>query len=119
MAKDYTKTAATAKKLLDKFGAACVFSRTTGAALDPATGTVSGGTVSTITGSGVRVDYAQSEIDGTVIQRSDFKVLFEGLAGVPLTGDKLLFGGLSYRVMTSRPLSPAGVDVIYTVQVRV
>lgn len=115
---DYIAMQGTAAALIDSFGTAATFTRTTGSTFNPATGSYTGGTVVTIAGNAVRMDYAKGEIDGELVQRGDFKLLFGGAAGEPAIGDTVAFGGNNYRVMDVSPLSPAGVSVMYDVQCR-
>lgn len=68
---------------------------------------------------GVKLDYKQNEIDGTVILQGDQRVYISPEAeSTPQTGDILIVSGSRYRVMESRPLSPAGKVVLHDVQVR-
>lgn len=114
----YSDMAATASELLAEFGMAVTLSRMTQGAYNPATGTNTN-TPTTHAGTGVKLDYEQSEIDGTHIRVGDQRVyLAPDLAVTPQTGDTLTIGAEVWKVIASRPLSPAGVVVLHDVQVR-
>ena len=115
---NYPKSAATAKRLLSKFGQPMTFSlpdRTEGGA-PGVPGTVKPGR--SITGRGVILSFDNSEIDGTVIQTGDARVLLEATAEPPETGMKATINSETWRVEAFEPLAPAGVVVMYTVHVR-
>lgn len=119
MTYDYAKTAATALRLLTRFGATVTVSRETAGAYDPVTGTNAAGTTQTWTPSGLRLDYSQREIDGTLIKAGDQRVYMSAVAGLdPQTGDTVTLGADVWRVVTSRTLAPAGTAVLLDVQVR-
>lgn len=64
-------------------------------------------------------EYAKSEIDGTLIQSGDRKVLMTAIAGVePKASDVLTISGAAYTVINAMPLDPAGIAVMYEVQAR-
>lgn len=118
MAFDYAKPAATAQRLLERFGSALMLTRSTPAAYNPATGTATS-TSADHAGFGVRLDYEQREIDGTNIRRGDARIyVAPDLAVTPQTGDSITMGADVWQVVASRPLAPAGVVVIHDVQVR-
>lgn len=119
MSFDYDKSAATASRLLAKFGATVTVTRTTPGAYDPATGTDAAGSAQTWTPAGVRLEYSQREIDGTNIKAGDQRVYMSAVAGLdPQPGDTVTLGGEAWRVVTSRTLAPAGIAVLLDVQVR-
>lgn len=118
MSFNYPKTAATAKRLLDRFGQPVMLTRTTPGTYAPATGTATD-TTATHTGIGAKLDYAQRDIDGTLIKVGDCRVyIAPDLTVTPQTGDKITIGSETWNVITSRPLEPAGVVVLHDVQVR-
>lgn len=115
---DYSKTAATVARLLERFGAPAVVSRKSAGVRDPDTGATSAGTLQTWDVSAVKLDYKAGEIDGTLVQAGDQKLYMNAVAGLePKAGDLVDFGG-SWRVMASKTLAPAGVAVLLEVQVR-
>ena len=69
--------------------------------------------------SAVVTPYGDKLIDGTLIRQGD-KQAFVAVVNVsePKAGDFLLWEGVSYTVMNSKTLAPAGVNVIYELRVR-
>lgn len=108
----------TAATLIANYGAAATFSRTAGSTFSPATGAYTGGASTTIAGKAVRMNYEKREIDGQIVQRGDFKLLFGAESGEPAIGDTVAFNGSNYRVMDVSATSPADVAVMYDVQCR-
>ena len=87
-------------------------------AYDPDTGT-SSTTETNHNGFGVALYYSQNMIDNSNILMSDQRVYINPqLGATPKPGDKLTFGGVSYTVITSKPLAPAGIVLLHEVQVR-
>lgn len=116
---DYSKPAATAQRLLERFGRAVTLTRKTPGAYDPATGAPGAGTTATHAGTAALFDYQQKDIDGTHIRVGDQRAyIAPDLAVTPQTGDTLTVGGDTWSVIASRPLAPAGVIVLHDVQVR-
>lgn len=119
MSFDYPNLAATAQRLLEQFGMDTTLTRTVPGGYDPETGTTTGPTVTTWTGTGARFDYTQRDIDGTLIRVGDRRVLI-GVDGMtlPLTGDVVTLGVRSFTVVQASEIAPAGVAVLFDVQVR-
>lgn len=116
---DYGKTAATAARLLARFGAPVTVTRVTPGAYNPDTGSNAAGSTQTWSPSGVKLDYTQREIDGTSIKAGDQRVYMSAVAGLdPQAGDSVTLGAETWRVVKSRTLAPAGVAVLLDVQVR-
>ena len=116
---DYANSAATALRLLTRFGQALTVTRETPGAYDPVTGTDAAGTSQTWTPQGVKLDYSQREVDGTSIKAGDQRVYMSAEAGLdPEAGDLVTIGSEAWRVVVSRTLAPAGVAVLLDVQVR-
>ena len=119
MSYNYKKIANSALKLIKKFGAPLTIERQEEGDYDPATG---GNTITTISygGTGVRVNYKMREIDGTLVQSGDFKLLVEAkeLLTVPETLDSVIFDGNEYSVVDVGTIAPAQTPVVYILQVR-
>ena len=118
MSFDYAKSAATAARLLDKFVQSLTFSlpdRAEGGAPGVPGTTIPG---RSITGVGVKLDYKNREIDGTVIQTGDARILLEATSEPPANGMTLTIAGIEWRVENWQPLEPADTVVMYTLQVR-
>lgn len=118
MAFNYSATAATADRLLKRFGASAQVTRNTPGAYDPATGSAPITTTAQPVTAAV-FDYDHSYIDGTRIQQGDRRA-FVSAVGVwaPKQGDVLAWDGSDLTVITSKPLKPAGLSVLYELQVR-
>ncbi len=114
---DYVRLAETAKQLLTDNGRTLTFTRDTSTGFNPATG-VNSITTTNFTGIGAGFDYRRSEIDGEVIQAGDVRIVLEDATTKPLIGDRVLYNGSDYRVMNVDEVSPAGIVVIYKLQVR-
>ena len=120
MGYDYAKTAATASRLLARFGAPLTVSRQTPGGYDPDTGTTTAVTTQSWVPVGVKLDYSQREIDGTLIKAGDQRIYMSVVSGLdPQAGDVVTISAEAWRVVASRTLSPAGVNVLLDVQVRV
>ena len=117
MSRFYQNLAATASRLLANKGQSVTFSRETSTGFDPALG-VDTTTTSSYSGNGGAFDYNSSEIDGEIIQRGDIRLVLEAVDTAPLIGDTCDIDSLAYRVMNVKPTSPAGVPVIYELQLR-
>lgn len=114
---DYTASRATAAALIAKFGQAVKLRRI-----------VNSGTVSeptqTPTDYDTRaaiVNISSRYIDGENVLRGDMRGLLVATAGVvPSTADRIVdAAGVVYRIIEARPIAPAGVAVIYILQLRV
>lgn len=116
MSYNYSKLSANVKKLLAKFGQAMTLSRDTPGAYDPATQTVTN-TTTTAADNGVILPYTTGQIDGSLIQKDDQQV-FINISTAPLPGDRLTVGGKGYNIIAVKAIEPAGVNVLYELQVR-
>jgi hypothetical protein len=121
----YTGPIATAQRLLTRYGATAVLTRTAPGAYDPDTGATAAATVTTQTGKAFRETYALRDIDGTLIKRGDVRLILapeatDGTAMVqPATDtDVIVFDGTSYTVVGTDPLKPADEAVLFYVQCR-
>ncbi|MBN8502803.1 MAG: hypothetical protein J0M19_16920 [Sphingomonadales bacterium] len=113
---NYPATAATSARLLERFGAACVLKRQTAGTYDPATGTTPVTTDSLPTTAAVFA-YEQSYIDGTLIKQGDQRA-YCAPAVEPRQGDRFTWAGRDYAVVAVKPVSPAGVPVLFEAQLR-
>lgn len=113
---NYAKTAATATRLLERFGASATLKVVTGSAYDPATGTTTPTYTSNSTTAAV-FDYDAKYIDGTLILVGD-KRAYLAPAHVPKQGDKLAWQSVDYTVVAVKAVAPAGVVVLYEAQIR-
>lgn len=115
---NYASTAATADRLLKRFGARVEMSRTVPGVYDPATGTAHVTTTEQTVTAAV-FDYQQRYVDGTKILAGD-RQCFLSAVGVtePLQGDTFAWDGKSMVVVAVKKLAPAGLAVLYELQVR-
>ncbi len=106
---NYSKIAATGKKLIEKFGYDAVIRRT----VDSVDTDYSIAIVMT--------DYLPQDRDGELIQQMDRKVIMSAI-GLAITPDpetdRLVEGGRSLQIVTVTPTAPAGTPLIYELQVR-
>jgi hypothetical protein len=109
---------ATALKLIDKFGASAVQSRTTGQTFDAITGQRTTGLTVTWSVPVVQQEYDRTEIDGVQVLRDDLKFLLPGVAPQPLPGDTLTTGSGIFRIIAVLTEQPAGIPILYTLQGR-
>jgi hypothetical protein len=107
------------RKVIQKLGEPCTVTSTTQGVFDPATGTVGAGTTTVQTGYAAPEQYNSFEIDGTVIQRGDVKLVLSKLTTRPAVGDTVTMDSIVYRIMDVYPVRMSGADVVYIVQGRV
>lgn len=120
MAFDYTRSQATADRLINNFGQAATLVKTTASTTkpyDPSSG------IETKTSTAITVavlDYFNSEIDGTLIRRDDKKIYMSalGLTVVPEVKDNIVVGGVVHSVVNINHINPGGVIVAYVLQAR-
>ncbi len=118
MSFNYAKTAATADRLIGRFGASATFQQITVGAYDPNTGTA-GNTVTSVPVQAVVLPYGQRFIDGATILQGDLQAFLSVVGvSVPKAGDQLLWQGKTYQIISVKDTAPAGLSVIYELQVR-
>lgn len=119
MSFNYANTAATATRLLGRFGQRATLHRDTPGSYDPATGSV--GTVRQSWPAVVAItEYAQRDIDGTLVQQGDRRILMNPrMTQAPRSGDVLeLADGTRLALVSVTTHAPAGVAVLYEGQAR-
>lgn len=116
---DYAKSAATALKLLTKFGASGTLTKRTEGSYDPATGSNTI-TETAYTVKSVLLNYKFSEMNDTdsLIQDKDRKIIMQATTVTPDTSDTFTFNGTAYRIINVKTLNPAGTSVIHELHVR-
>lgn len=114
---DYARAAATAERLIRKFGASGFIRRETpgsGPSYDPGEPTITDHAAHL-----VLTDYANREIDGQRILATDRKALVEASSVEPTTADLLITAdGAILRIVSVDILRPATTTVLYVLQVR-
>lgn len=120
MAINYSNLQTKATALLQNNGQSITFSYTSGAVIDPATGTVtSAGTVTNVSGYGVASNYRNAEIDGESILASDVRLIASNVATEPEPDWTVIVNSRTWRVMDVQPINPAGTNIIYICQLRI
>ena len=116
MSFDYTRSRATAERLLAKYGQAAIITRTTSVGDDWNPRLKPANHPCTI----VVTDFKNREIDGTLVQAGDKKVIVStsGLTIEPATGDKIAVGGFDHSIVSVKPINPGGLVIIYQLQCR-
>lgn len=119
MAFDYISTRDdVADPLIEEFGVAMTLVEPNDT-VDVVTGRETDGTDTNHSVTGVMLQYKVKEMGGG-IEMGDFKCLLSatGLSVVPNPNMKLKVGTDLYNIVDVKPLRPANVDVMYTLQVR-
>jgi len=106
---NYSASKSLADRLLNQFGSSLTFTRQSGETFDPATGQTTA-TEESFNRDVVWLDYDNDEIDGSVVQRGDARLLIQGEVKVD---DRVERNGEQWRVLTASPLQP-GDTLIYT-----
>lgn len=117
MSKFYENLQNTASRLLKSKGQSLSFTRNVETAFNPATGVKTNSDFS-FTAYGAAFDYKLSEIDGTVIEAGDIRLMLEKTTNAPLKGDSVKVDTVNYRVMDVMKSSPAGTITHYTCRLR-
>ena len=120
---DYTKTAARADQSLRRKGGIVVLRQVVTGEYDPGLGAAPS-TSRDYEGTAVKIAYEAENIDGTLIQAGDQKLLLSPLQRngqampAPTAADLVLFGGASYTVKSVETTAPVDVAVLHTLQLR-
>ncbi len=120
---DYTKSAATAERLLQKFGQDVTLSRpsTSAPTYDPATGVSTPAAPATYAGRGAVFDYKQTDVNQTLVQAGDQRLYLSPASPMvePATSDTVtLANGKTYSIVRGGEVNPAGTVVLYDLQLR-
>lgn len=118
MAFDYNRPKTTALRLLTRYGQTMTLRRITDGAYSAGASTQ---TVVDETVTGAVFEYTAFEKQNSSIQIDDRKIMLaaKGMSAAPALTDQLIFGGTTFKIIPPiKPLSPAGVDVIYELQAR-
>ena len=108
-----------ALELIREFGEPVSFSRVTVGVYNPSTASSSSDVTVSYSGFGAPMEYANKDIDGTVIQRGDFRVLAHKMSEVPEVGDGLLLGSITCRIISVNTTKVNGASLLYSLQCRV
>lgn len=120
MAMDYADIAAGALESIAEAGAPMVLHKKgTDGVYVPGVGPQPGTPVRNIPGTAAVFGYKQSAIDGTQIRQGDQRMLLAPqIAEEPVKGDTVTAGGKTYNVMNMERVAPAGIVVLYKLQLR-
>lgn len=125
MSFDYDEAAADALELLAEYGINSVQVTTPGAGTYDASSATVSNTPTVDTGTGALLDYnlrdlGKSNAPGTLIEATDKKLLLApaGITIEPSPKTTIRFGSTVYKVVTVKTVAPAGIPVLYILQVR-
>lgn len=113
----YTELSGTAAALIAEFGAPIPIERRTPADVDPVTGVTHPGFDQSYAPAGIVRDIPSSLIDGTTVQQGDRMLIIDASTEPRLT-DRPLIDGERWSVVRIDASKPAGVAIVYRLQVR-
>jgi hypothetical protein len=113
----YTSMAATASRLLKKFGMTITIKRTTGGSISPVTGAVVAGSTASYTPQGLVQRYRDDQVDGTRILSSDRLVIVDNTVE-PLTTDKITLSSQDWSIIDVKESKPSTIGIVYFIQAR-
>lgn len=115
---DYAQKARDALRLIVKYGGPVTLREVRAGEYNPDTGTVEDEVIDW-PAMGVKTQYRQDVIDGTLIQRSD-EELYLAAPGLPRpnTIHKIVIGAAVYSVISVQQLEPHDIPVLYVLQLR-
>jgi hypothetical protein len=116
MSNFYTTMAATASRLINKYGQVLYLVRS-GDSVDPVTGATTAGSGMNYKIRGILQTYPNNLVDGARIKTSDRLVIIGGTT-TPLIADKVRFESQDWNIESIKTSNPAGTALIYFVQVR-
>jgi len=108
---NYSKYADKAKVKIDRYGGICQITRLSEEEYDPETNTYTG-IETVIVGKGILSNYSTEQMNGSLIQQGDVKMMCY-LNDTPVLDDELEIGGVTYLIKDIAPLIPDGNTVIY------
>jgi hypothetical protein len=116
---DYAEIAQVAHEILAEFGSGAVLTKTSPGDYDPDAGAAQLAPINHDC-TAVVLPYDDRHIDGTLILRGDKQAMLSAvsLTAKPAPGDMLAWAGTRFRVIAAEDLAPAGVSVLFTLQVR-
>jgi hypothetical protein len=118
MSKFYTDLAATAARLLIKYGQSATWSHDNGdSTFNPATGVTSGGTTTAYAAKGALLDFDTSRVDGVSIKQTDKRFIMQ-VGAKPDISDIITIDSVAYQTINILETNPAGTPVVYEVQLR-
>ena len=112
----YNKMAKTAAKLINKFGKEFLVVRNIGRSVDNITGAVTPGTTTTFKPKGIIVEYTTAEKQDSRIEQGDRKLILDNTVK-PLMTDRPTVDGKKWTIKDIERSEPAGIPLVYFVQV--
>jgi len=110
----------TGTKLLAEFGESVSLTYETDEVRNPATGEITTpASENVVPGFGYPGNFQNAEVDGTVIKRSDTRLILNKVDEEPAQGWRAQVQGKTFRVMDVQPITKSGADVVYICQLRV
>lgn len=116
----YDRMAATALRLIGRFGLTATLSEVTPGEYDPVTGVETGGATLTQTGQLILLDYTAQEAGiinaaGSLVQQGDKKIMLaaKGLEWPPTMTTTVLADGLTWTIINIKSTNPAGMPLVY------
>lgn len=116
----YDRMAATALRLIERFGLTATLSEVTPGEYDPVTGVETGGANLTQTGQLILLDYTVQEAgiinaSGSLVQQGDKKIMLaaKGLEWPPTMTTTVLADGLTWTIINIKSTNPAGTPLVY------
>lgn len=116
----YDRMAATALRLIERFGLTATLSEVTPGEYDPVTGVETGGVTLTQTGQLILLDYTAQEAGiinaaGSLVQQGDKKIMLaaKGLEWPPTMTTTVLADGLTWTIINIKSTNPAGTPLVY------
>lgn len=116
----YDRMAATALRMIERFGLAATLSEVTPGEYDPITGAETGGATLTQTGQLILLDYTAQEAGiinaaGSLVQQGDKKIMLaaKGLEWPPTMTTTVLADGLTWTIINIKSTNPAGTPLVY------
>ena len=114
----YTEMADVAVELIEEFGAPVKLNRVTDESYDPVTGEVAPGSDDSKQTKGILVDFPLKLIDGTRILATDKRLIIDGTVEPLMTDEPEMFGEKFGSIVHIDKKNPAGVPLVYFIQVR-
>ena len=116
MSFDYDGVAADVAALIQEFGQTITIT-SVAESYDVTTG-ASTLTETTQSAYGVALDYRTADIDGTLIQRGDKRLLVKGDITIPQEGEKITVNSVVWVIKAIKQISPAGTTVLHEFTLR-
>lgn len=117
---DYSRTAATAARLLARFGAAVTIKKVDDGTYNTATGQNVQAAPQQSTRNGALLDFPPGQANGPggLVQGGDKRLLLEAGTFAPSLEDRVVANGTEYAVKGVQQVNPAGTPVIYDIHLR-